>query len=760
MVSLGSLRDGFEVVHTDGDRIIEFDTPHFAGLLVGFHLLALALVGLPDSVTHVVTVPLIVLSLTLVPGGLLLVLTDEQLIFGAREVLYIVGLSLMSLMALGAIVNIVLPMVGIMRPLEPIPLGVSVTALVLALGLITTRIRSSGQITVPLPDLWKPTPLALGLLPLVTILSVSWLNATGDNVPIILALGIVAVVPLLAVTWVSERWHAMTVWMVALAILYHKSLWALSGYGGQAFGFRAWRAGRWTPGVAEIGPTSTALLPNGILFPMYAKFGEIHILTQYEVVNPFFVSFLPLALFVMFRRYTDSSKALLASVVFAFAHPFYLQYPTAGRAATPVLFLALLGVVLSDAEVSSVVGSVLALVFSVGIVVSHYATSYFVMAAVPIALFLVLLLRYVDSIRTEGGGFTAKGRALRNRLESNDRASTVLSWTFAAFYFVTTLSWYMYMRGGAKFSQLPKHVNSAFNQLFAANFGGRTARRVTKTYGTESIQYSKTIYLLLVVLILLGLLVFFYRRVAGDEIEFDDPFLALATALFGILGVTVIVRTWGGGRPVMIAFSLTTIFAVLATVWLATTITGWIGKRASTLAPEAFFAILMGVFLVLNNGVASAVVLDGFAPSNVPNEPNLVDAEQPHANSKVYRQVDIQTNAWVLDYYGEGVIYGGEFMLQQRDLYRPYITAARERESGASSMRGLYSKVTSYNSSDIDGYVMVMGHNQNLNGFWPVAWSSAQGRVPLSEYDTGERNRIYTTGKTSIYYTSRASIRG
>lgn len=754
MISLGAIRNGYETVNADGNRCLTLDTPFFVSILVTFHLLALVLVGLPDSVPDVVTAPGIILSLTLVPGSLLLVLTDDELTFEAREILYVVGLSLMSLMALGAIINILLPMVGIGQPLELLPLGVSVTALVLILGLIATQVRSSGQVSVPVPNLWSPTPLVLLLLPSVTILAVSWLNATGDNIPIVLALGLVAIVPLVAVRWISERWHALTVWVVALAILYHKSLWALAGYGGQPFGIRAWRAGRWTPGVAEIGPTSTALLPNGVLFPMYAKFGEIHILTQYEVVNPFFVSFLPLALFVMFRQYAGSSRALLAAAVFAFAHPFYLQYPTAGRAATPVLFIALLGVVFSDTKVSSAAGSLLALLFAVGIVVSHYATSYYVMAAVPIALFFVLVFRYVDSLRTEGGESEGVVTTLRDRVDINERASAVLSWTFAGFYFAATLSWYMYMRGGAKFSQLPRHAKSAFNQLFTAELGGRTARRVTKTYGTESIQYSKVIYVSLAVLILLGLTIHFYRRMAGDDVEFDDSFLALAAAMFGILGVTVIVQTWGGGRPLMIAFSVTTIFAVLATVWLATSVSRWLGVRESTLAPEAFFAVLLAAFLVLNSGVASAVVLDGFAPSNVPNEPNLADAEQPHANSKVYREVDIQTNAWVLDYYGEGVIYGDEFMLQQGDLYRPYITAERERDSGASKVKGLYGKVTNYNSSEIDGYVMVMGHNQNLNGFWPVAWSSSQGRVPLREYHNSNRNRIYSTGQTRIYYMS------
>ena len=322
--------------------------------LLCLYLFSLLMMALARVVPSVLTVPFVVFSLSFVPGALLLVaLGRRELEISAEHVLYAFGSSLVILMFVGALANVLLPFAGIVRPLSPVPLGASVTAGIAVLAGTAHWRNPDGVVSVRIPPLWSPAPLALLLLPLLSIIGVTLINATGINLLIVAVLVAVSAVPLVAVWRLHEEWYSLAVWTAALAILYHKSLWKYAGFGGRPHGITAWEAGRWSPGIASIEPYSSELLQNGVLFPMFAYLSDVFIMTQYEVVNPFFVSFIPLALYVTFRQYVRVDVAFLGAALFMFVHPFYLQYPTAGRAATPVLFLALFGVALSNEGIPS-----------------------------------------------------------------------------------------------------------------------------------------------------------------------------------------------------------------------------------------------------------------------------------------------------------------------------------------------------------------------------------------------------------------------
>ena len=103
------------------------------GLLV-LHLVAMVTAFLPASVPGVVTAPPVVFALTFVPGGLAVLLLYEDLRVSARTVLYAMGLSLISLLGMGLVINLFLPRVGTEQPLATLPLAVSVTLIVTGLA--------------------------------------------------------------------------------------------------------------------------------------------------------------------------------------------------------------------------------------------------------------------------------------------------------------------------------------------------------------------------------------------------------------------------------------------------------------------------------------------------------------------------------------------------------------------------------------------------------------------------------------------------
>lgn len=741
-------------------RVVSVEKTAF--VLVAVYVGGLLGVVVGPYVPSILSVPLVVVALTFVPGGLTILALLGSVKVDARTLLYAYGLSLLEVMATAAAICIVLPLVGVQQPLSRWPLAGGLTVLVAVLAVAALRSDDGRSVTVPSFDLLQPAPLALLSLPLASVLAVSYLNRTLINVPILAVLVAVAVLPFVLVTLIDERWHALGVFSIGLTLLYHNSLWAVSSFGGSPGVVRAWEARQWTPGVFTVDSTSTELLQNGVLFPTYARLATIDIMTELQVVNPFLVAFLPLAIFVAFRSYLDSTRAVLGVSFFMFAHPFYNLYPTAGRAATPVVFLALLALVLSD-SIRSSRASVLVLAFGSGVVVTHYGTSFFVMFALIGALLILTTFHRIELLLDHLGWYTSSRLeesdeadcSLWQRLLSADVGRAVFSVPFVLFYTASAMAWYLFAAGGEKFKTLPNHTMTTIQQFTGGTYtAGRTAARVERNYGSVSIRLSKYVYLLMGVLMLIGFLaIYYYRFFSDEEVPFGDAYLAISTMMFGLFGSTFMFSTWGGGRPMMITFVFTACFAAIGA-----SIVGW-GARAGwrtvrsgnnfdgvasvTGRGVAVMAPTLAILLLLSTGVASAVVLHDQAPSEVPNPSKIENS---------HRTVDTATHVWIND-HGEGNIWGDYTTHGQTDWYLPEIEYETEGHQSYDDRVGKpRGDLLDLREPGIEpGYVMLTGHNID-DGV--ITRPYLREDVPLSELqpELDDRHVVYSAGSARIYY--------
>jgi len=739
----------------------------FVASLVGLYVLALLLALVPINFPSLITVIPAVLALSFVPGTLVLLVFDE-LECNARSLLYALGLSLMVVMAVGFAINILLPLIGISQPLSLWCMGGSLGLVVAGLAHRIIQKRDGETLILEIPGQITPAPLAFALLPLLSILSISILNHSGDNRVLLAVLIVVAILPLVTVSFIDSRYYSFGIWTTALAVLYHKSLWQYAGFSGSPGVVRSYFLNRWTPGIQEIRPSSTQLLENGVLFPTFARFGDIHILTQMEVVNPFLVAFIPLCLFVAFRTYVSPQKALLGALVFLFAHPFYIQYPTAGRAGTPVLFLALFGVVLSDRGLPPTFEAILRITFVSGIIVSHYGTSYFVMFVFIGAL---VLLRFI--LRCERALFS---RIQRSPVPDGGRLFGKTFWNptkpgretnfplyLVLFFTAGVLAWYMYATQGSSFS-LPRHIARSFTQLLEGDIGsGRTAARLQRNYGTPAVFYSKLLYIALAGLIGIGLLSEAYRRYfTSDGQWFDLEYDVVAVVMLATFSSTVLVRNWGGGRPMMITFVFTTIFAPVGVYTIFRSFRAVFGRIPikPRLGGELSFSMFLMTLLLLNTGVASVLVLGGYAPSNVPAQPQMEESSDPGLRSSMYMESDISLHAWLIDHHESGFnAWSGRIVGGQTDWYLPAIIANANGlpDYGGWKPRG---RVEEWSAPGIEpGYLMMGGHNTALGKVWGF---SRFEPINTSEISTEfeRRDRIYSNGHGAIYFSEQNTTLG
>jgi uncharacterized membrane protein len=740
------------VTYRPGAERLDTNQQTLAAAALGWYAIAVVLVLTSTWLPAIVAVPPIVLALTFVPGILFLLAIDDTSEIGAVWMIYAMGTSIMLLMLLGLVINLTLPMVGIGRPISVGPLMSSVSLLVGILAAGALRFGEARELSIPMPSLFAPTPLAFFILPLASMLGVSFLNLTGENWLLVGVLIVAALVPLLAYLFVDRKWHAIGVWSLAMAVLYHDALKATATYPGNPSVVIVWEQGYWVPGIDGTGSLRNELLQHGVLFPAYAHLTDINVMTQMVIVNPLFVSFIPLALFVAFRRYVDSGLAFLATSLFVFAHPFYIQYPTAGREATPVLFLALLVVALGDRQTRPTARTVLFLLFGTGIVFTHYGTTYFVMVAMFGAA--ALLLVWVIADRVRDGAKRIRESVVTTVQSRPSMSSGAFSLTFVVFYTAVTFSWYLYTNGGASFALFPRHFSRVMEQLLAGDLtpsGGRTGARLQRDYGSEVIHFSRMIYLFIGVLMIIGLSVIYYHRfLEPEEYSFDDYFVAMGTVMLGLFGLTVVVRTWGGGRPMMITFVFTTVFAVFGAAWLGKTFSRVLGEQWSMSVPVSsgvvgLFAVLLAVLFVLNSGVATALGLDARPPSDVPLQ-----------DDDVHRETDLATHAWVINHHGGGSVYGDHRAFGHTDWLLPEIVARTKGPEGygADGPQNDLDSLTELGAEP--GYLLLLGHNEATGTF------DRYDRTPSINIVRPEyrQTKIYTTGQSSVYQFEATSGEG
>jgi uncharacterized membrane protein len=487
---------------------------------------------------------------------------------------------------------------------------------------------------------------------------------------------------------------------------------------------------------------------------------------QTTYLNPLLVSILPVILFQMYRRYVKDITALLGVSVFMFAHPFYRLYPQGGRVATPIIFLALVGLLVTETELGRTRKKILSIMFASGVVVSHYGTSYYSMMALFGALILLQILptleRLLGTILSRREAFVQD--TVQFRSEYSD--TPVLSGAFVAFFGTFVIAWYIYTSGGQLFS-LPNHFADSVSALYGGDFfSSSTANRVQKSYGygTTSIRLARYIYIGLIGLMGVGLVAEFYRRLSPSlDTAFPDEYFAISTMFLAFAGSTYVLPVgWGGGRPMMIAFTFVGIFAligILVPVWVCSTVLSEYWDRQLHLSQgtlrgvaHSVFAIVLATFLILNTGVAAATVIGGSAPMNVPLQPELDERRNPSFVAGAYVETDVQTFAWLQDNRDTEYQMRGDLMANAlTDKYRSSIAIAMNKDDpfpyGDVKPRGDIDRII---GNDAPAYTFMLSHNTHLDVYTLNSTYERKPLRPLSDA-IDARSRIYSTGHNSIY---------
>ncbi|SDT02715.1 Predicted membrane protein [Nocardioides scoriae] len=329
------------------------------------------------------------------------------------EVVTACGGSVLLLLLVGLALNTLLPVVGIDRALATAPVVVGVV--LLDLGLVAWRLRQGADLARPLAAavrsavLWRAgTAEALALASLVIcIAGAVRLNNGASSAVAVVGHALVAAtfVALLLRPARSRLSDGLALYLAAAALLLGTSVrgWYVIGHDIQReflVYLLAQGQDRWQ--MSSLDSAYNACLSVSVLPTVVANLTGLGGVVVFKVVLQLAFALVPVAVYAASRGWAGRRVALLGALVLVTFPTFHNDMPYLVRQEVAFLFLAL--ALLTAARHDLRRGLQLALVvgFGVGVVLSHYSTTYLLLLGLVMGSAGFHVSRHLASRRTPG----------------------------------------------------------------------------------------------------------------------------------------------------------------------------------------------------------------------------------------------------------------------------------------------------------------------------------------------------------------------
>ena len=327
------------------------------------------------------------LYLALVPGAIILRVLRLHRLGNTFTTLLSVGLSILSVILVGLFMNQIYPLVGITRPIETIPLLVTLTVFNLILLFIAYKrdrnayYVSSSKLSMEL--LTSNQFIILCIMPLVAIIGAYVLQYYESNIIQILLLIFICLI-VLAMAWgyLKKEYYHIAIFAIAISILYYSVLisnhiWGYDIFFEYQFATYVIKNGIWDYTWPHA---YNAMLSVVMYAPIYNKLSGMTLTWILKFIYPFLFSLISIGLYKIFKQHTGGKLAFLAAFFFiaynGFSYGWMVQM---ARQQIAEIFLVLLVWLMIDRKIPQKTRKLLYLLFGVGLIVSHYSVTYLFM---------------------------------------------------------------------------------------------------------------------------------------------------------------------------------------------------------------------------------------------------------------------------------------------------------------------------------------------------------------------------------------------
>ncbi len=349
------------------------------------------------------------LSLTFVPGLLILKILKVHKLNLVRTILYSIGLSIAFVMFSGLCLNTFFPYLGVTKPISIVPLVCIITLFIFVLGAVAYFrdkhfLSLQKLINKPVVESSSiPILLFLILIAILAILGALLVTFQQNNIVLLILIPLIAVVPILIGLnkVIPPAIYPIAVITIALALLFQQALISpyLTGYDIHIeyyYQGLVLENSHWDSSIAN---NVNAMLSITMLCPVYSVILNLDSVWVLKIIYPLLFSFVPLALFEVYKDYCNPRQAFLASFFFMSMLVFFTEMVALARQQIAELFFVLIILLIVEQKLSSVKKTVLIIIFSLSLIVSHYGLSYICIAFLGIGWLFVILASNRTTLR-------------------------------------------------------------------------------------------------------------------------------------------------------------------------------------------------------------------------------------------------------------------------------------------------------------------------------------------------------------------------
>lgn len=324
---------------------------------------------------------------------------------------YSVAAAILGLMAVGLLINTGLPHLGVPRPLDRGPVLITVDVWC---GLVASWRPERFVPTIPRPPIdklqgvdWTVGLLSALCVPLAILGANRLNNGAGNDLTFVMLCiaAITFIITFIKRDELSPGTMTAAIYFISLAMLLMTSLrgWYITGHDIQAeydiFELTK-HNGDWN--ISNFQNAYNACLSLTILPTMLWQLMRIDDPYIYKFWFQLLFALCPVFVYRISLRYTSRGLAIIAAIYFISFPTFFTDMPFLNRQEIAYLFVASIVSMATDPKVSAKSVRTTIAIFSVGVVLSHYSTSYVFLGTIGLGYVVHKLVARLRRRRTEG----------------------------------------------------------------------------------------------------------------------------------------------------------------------------------------------------------------------------------------------------------------------------------------------------------------------------------------------------------------------
>jgi len=468
--------------------------------------------------------------LTFIPGYILIKLLKLQNLNRLGKVLYSLGLSISFLMITGLIINEISRSFGVFNPLSLFILLPILTTLIFIMSFFVYLRDDEKEILSNEPNLSIKHILLFLLLPIFSIIGVISVNLSGNNLLLLMMFIIISVLCIICILYKSlipTNLYSLVILIIAISLLFSNSLISnqLSSFNSDnmhellvfknTLNNSYWSSANiYSYDIQNAKPHS--MLSVTILPTIYSNFLNIEPEWIFKIIYPFIFSFVPVGLFLLWKKNIGIKYAFISSFIFMAFGTFYYEMIALNRQIIAEVFLTLLLLTIFNQGLNKRNIIACFTIFTFGLVTSHYGTAIiFFFFILSIYIYFLIIQKPCKQINS-----------------------------FMVLYFlITMLAWYIYTSNSSVLDAMIMMINYVLGQL--GNFADPASRGqiVLRGLGLEMAPsiwnaISRVFAYTTELLIGVGFIGLITKKV---KIQFDrEYFILIATAIAFLAGLIIV----------------------------------------------------------------------------------------------------------------------------------------------------------------------------------------------------------------------------